>query len=120
MTDRPRGEVPQTEQLDEHIRQELERELKNLKVGKFSPIDLEYTLESIGETRFLPALIKIELDQTVELFRQRLENGNPMETQSVAGHQGMHTANFYSWSQQSSATDMMYPYAKQLCPSHGR
>ena len=95
MTEQPRGEVSPDEQKIQAIKSDLQREKTWLENGPVQPLDLVGELKNAGETRFTTNLIKIQFDQTFELFRQRLETGKMNEIEGAAGHQGMHTANFY-------------------------
>lgn len=95
MPEETRGEVPQTEQQDETIKNDLERELTNLNAGQIYPLYLIHELESAGETRFTADLLKTQIDQAVEEFKKRLETDNINEIESIAGHLGIHTSNLY-------------------------
>ena len=68
MNEKPNGEIPQTEQERDGIKQDLQRERTNLENGRVFPLDLIGELKKAGEARFTADLLKIQFDQTFELM----------------------------------------------------
>ena len=77
----------------------MAQQLSDLEKGQLYPPYVIHALENAGETKFLPDLVKIEMDQTIfEVLKkvlEEVEEKSDMRALGSVGHRPMHAARLY-------------------------